>query len=316
MSRTVAIIGATGTLGACSAFTIGYAGVADTLILIPHTRVNLAKLYQYDLQTSFACMNTTDFRVGTYEDLPQADVIVVCAGPPWRQVTNRMEWLFESLPVTEEVAEALRRCQARGVVINLTNPVDPTNWLLQRASRLPRERVIGYSFNDSLRFRHLLGLFLRVPGPSVDAMVIGEHGAHQVPLFSSVRINGQSTEVPQAVRDQVLAEIPKIVPKLESLGQGRMTGWTCSIGVAAQVKAILDDTGEIFPCSVMLDGEYGHKGISVTVPVKIGRSGVQGFPKLNLEAVEQQKLDKCFEVHEQLVKTLEARYPTAAAARA
>jgi malate dehydrogenase len=316
MSRTVAIVGATGTLGACSAFTLGYAGVADTLILIPHTRVNLAKLYQYDLQTSFACMNTMEFRVGTYEDLREADVIVVCAGAPWRQVTNRMEWLNESLPVSQQVADVLRQYQARGVVINLTNPVDPTNWLLQRACGLPREKVLGYSFNDTLRFRHLLSLFMNVPSPAVDAMVIGEHGANQVPLFSSVRVNGQPVEVSQTVRDQVLAEIPRIVPKLETLGQGRMTGWTCSIGIAAQVKAILDDTGEVFPCSVMLDGEYGRKGISATVPVKLGRNGVQEFPQYQLEDIEQQKLEKCFKLHEQLVKTLEPCYPVAAAARA
>jgi len=316
MSRTVAIIGATGTLGACAAFTIGHLGLADTMILIPHTRVNLAKLFQYDLQTSFACMNTTDFLVGSYDDLSQADVIVVCAGAPWRQVTSRMEWLEESLPVTQQVAEALRRSRTRGVVINLTNPVDPTNWLLQRASGLPRERVLGYGYNDSLRFQHLLSLFMGVPGPSVKAMVIGEHGAHQVPLFSSVCINGERAEVSQGIRDQVLAEIPKIVPKLETLGQGRMTGWTCSIGVAAQVKAILDDTGEIFPCSVMLDGEYGRRGISSTVPVKLGRAGVQEFPRLDLEAVEQQKLEKCFDLHEELVKALAPRYPAVAAATA
>ena len=316
MSRTVAIIGATGTLGACAAFTIGHQGLADKLVLIPHTRVNLAKLYQYDLQTSFACMNTTDFQVGTYDDLAEADVIIVCAGAPWRQVTSRMEWLDESLPVTRQVADALRRSATRGVVINLTNPVDPTNWLLQRASGLPRERVLGYSFNDSLRFEHLLSLFLGVPSPSVDAMVIGEHGAHQVPLFSSVSIDGNPVAVSQAVRDQVLAEIPTIVPKLETLGQGRMTGWTCSIGVAAQVKAILDNTGEVFPCSVMLDGEFGRRGISATLPVKLGRGGVEGFPQLALEPGEQQKLDHCLDLHEELVKALAPRYPATAAATA
>ena len=85
MSRTVAIIGATGTLGSCSAFTIGYAGVADEIILIPHTRVNLAKFFQYDLETSLATLNNTEVRVGTTEDAAAADVVLVCAGPPWRQ---------------------------------------------------------------------------------------------------------------------------------------------------------------------------------------------------------------------------------------
>jgi len=152
-----------------------------------------------------------------------------------------------------------------------------------------------------------------VPGPTVDAMVIGEHGAHSVPLFSQVRVSGEPVEVSQTVREQVLAEIPKIVPKLETLGQGRMTGWTSSIGIAQQVRAILDDTGEVFPCSVMLEGEYGRRGVPATVPVRLGRGGVQGFPEYEIEPGEQSKLDKCLELQEELIRMLEPRYLGAAA---
>jgi len=309
MSRKVAILGAAGTLGACSAFTLASQGWCDELILIPHRRENLVKLYQIDLETAFSGLNHTKIRVGSNQDLSEADVILVCAGLPWRQVTSRMEWLEDGLAVAADVAQTLRRYCPHAVVINQTNPVDPTNWLLQRLSGVPRERVLGYSFNDTMRFRQLLAEFLHVPGTSVDAMVVGEHGSRQVLLFSSVRVNGERFAVSPEVREQILAEVPKIVPRLETLGQGRMVGWTCSVGAAAQIRAILDDGGEIFPCSVVLDGEYNRTNISATVPVRLGRRGVQGFPPLQMESGEQQQFETCLDFLEATVRSLEQRFP-------
>ena len=37
--------------------------------------------------------------------------------------------------------------------------------------------------------------------------------------------------------------------------------------------AALDGDGELWPASVVLDGEYGIDGVALTVPVTIGRGG-------------------------------------------
>jgi malate/lactate dehydrogenase len=174
---------------------------------------------------------------------------------------------------------------------------------------LARERILGYAFNDTIRFRRLLANHLGVPATAVDASVIGEHGSHQVLLFSSVRVNGVPVAVSEKIRSEIVAEIPRIIPRLEALGQGRTVGWTCSIGVAAQVRAVLEDTGESFPCSVVLSGEYGRQNLSATVPVRLGRGGVQGFPPMELEAGEQAQLESCFDFLEATVRPLEQRYP-------
>jgi malate/lactate dehydrogenase len=310
MSKKVAILGAAGTLGACSAFTLATQGFCDEIILIPHRRENLVKLYQIDLEGAVSGMNETKVWVGSKADLREADVVLVCAGAPWRQISSRMELLEDSLPVAQEVAEILGQyARLDAVVINMTNPLDPTNWLLQRLSGLARERILGYAFNDTIRFRRLLANHLGVPATAVDASVIGEHGSHQVLLFSSVRVNGVPVAVSEKIRSEIVAEIPRIIPRLEALGQGRTVGWTCSIGVAAQVRAVLEDTGESFPCSVVLSGEYGRQNLSATVPVRLGRGGVQGFPPMELEAGEQAQLESCFDFLEATVRPLEQRYP-------
>jgi malate dehydrogenase len=309
LSRRVAIIGAAGTLGSCAAFTLAFQGICDELILIPHQRENIVRLYQIDLESALTGLNDTKVRVGCNEDISEADVVLVCAGPRWRQVSSRMEWLEDALPVTQQVAEVLRQYCTKAVVINQTNPVDPTTWLLQRLSGLPRERILGYSFNDTLRFRGLLAQNLNVSSTVIDALVVGEHGSHQVLLFSSVRIHGQPYRVSDQTRNAILAEIPKIVPRLETLGQGRMVGWTCSVGAAAQIGAVLDDTSKVFPCSVVLQGEYGRHNLSATVPVRLGRTGVQEFMPMRLEPNEKQQLEDCFDYLHSTVQLLEQRFP-------
>ena len=42
----------------------------------------------------------------------------------------------------------------------------------------------------------------------------------------------------------------------------------------------------MFPCSVVLDGEYGQTGLSMGVPVVLGRSGVREIKMWELEGDE------------------------------
>ena len=45
----------------------------------------------------------------------------------------------------------------------------------------------------------------------------------------------------------------------------------------------LDGDGELWPASVVLDGEYGIEGVAVTVPVTIGRGGAEQIHEWELE---------------------------------
>jgi len=307
MARKVGVIGAAGTLGSCSAFQIAMQGVADEMVLLPGTRENLVRFHQMDLENALTGINDMSVRFGRKEDLAGADVVILAAGAPWRRIESRMELLDDSLPIIVEAAQTVREHCPGAVVITLTNPVDPLNWALWRLTGLPRERFLGYSLNDTFRFRRMLSQALAVPAPTVAGTVVGEHGPHQVLLFSSVRINGKPVEIDTKMQDGIYAEIPNILNRMETLGAGRTTGWTSSVGVASIVKAILEDTGEVIPCSVVLDGEYGRKGLSATVPVRLGRGGVKGFPAVEMAQGERDRLEKCFEFLAETARSLEPR---------
>jgi malate/lactate dehydrogenase len=58
----------------------------------------------------------------------------------------------------------------------------------------------------------------------------------------------------------------------------------------------LDGPGELWPASVVLDGEYDLEGVAVTVPVTIGRSGAEQIHEWELTPDELTALHASAEV--------------------
>ncbi|MBI5443671.1 MAG: malate dehydrogenase [Deltaproteobacteria bacterium] len=303
MGCKVGIIGAAGTLGSCAAFTIATAGTAEELWLFD-VKKNLLRSHFMDIQTAAAVLNDTSVHVGEDEDLAGCDIVVVAAGAPWRQISSRMELLGDGLPIVRDTAEKLRRFCPEAVVLTATNPVDPVNYAMHVHSGMDRTRLIGYTINDSYRFRMLVARALGTTATHVEGHVLGEHGEHQVPLFSALRVGGNPFPADAAFQERILGEIPKILRAYESLGTGRTSGWTSAVGLADMVHAIVHDSGEIFPCSVVLDGEYGRRGFSACVPARLGRAGVLEVREWKLAPEERAKLDRAFDYLEANARAL------------
>lgn len=308
MGAKVAVIGAAGTLGSCAAQAIATRGIAEELWLFDLNR-NLLQSHFMDLQTATAVLNDSRLFVGEDDaDLAGCDVVVLTAGAPWRQISSRMELLKDSLPILRSVAEKVARLCPDAVVITATNPVDPLNYAFHLASGMGRSRLIGYTINDSYRFRTLVAQALGTTATHVEGYVLGEHGEHQVPLFSTLKVNGNRVPVDEAFKERILGEIPKILKAYESLGTGRTSGWTSAVGIAHMVQAILQDTGELFPCSVILEGEYGRRGLSACVPAKLGAGGVLEVREWRLAPDEAEKLGLAFDYLEGNARALEAEW--------
>jgi len=304
MSVKLGIIGAAGTLGSCAAFAIAYRGLVDELVLLD-LNTKLLKSHQMDLETAVTPIKNMTIRTGGAEDLCGCQVVLQTAGAPWRQISSRAELLEDNLPIIRETAELLKKYCPEAVVITATNPVDPLNYALFRATGMDRKQLIGYTINDSLRFRMLAARALGVDSTAIQGTVVGEHGEHQVLLFSSVRVKGEAVSFSEDAKKQIRAEIPKILHAYESLGTGRTSGWTSAVGLADMVCTIVQDTGQIFPCSVILAGEYGQKEISTSVPVSLGRGGVKEIPIIDMSSAEKADFEKACAYLNQMKRQLE-----------
>lgn len=286
----VTIIGAAGSVGAPVSFYLAARGLADELVMID-MRPNVVQQHAMDLSTAVSTLGIT-VKAGDYEDAAGSDLVVNAAGAHQGLIADRMEMLPKNVPLTQEIAEHIGRVCPQAVVITATNPVDPLNYATWRAGGFSRRQVLGYSLNDSLRFRELIARAKGVEVRRVQAAVLGEHGSTQVPVFSSARIDGRPLSFSDREKVDIRAEVPVILQRYEELQSGRTAGWTCAIGMATLVSAIRDDTGEVFPCSAILDGEYGRSGLSMSVPVSLGRSGWRDILEWDLEPEEREGLDR------------------------
>jgi malate dehydrogenase len=284
------VIGAAGSVGAPVAFYMAASGLVDELVLID-VRPNVVQQHAMDISTAVSALDIT-VRAGDFSDLAGSDVVINSAGVPQGLIKDRMEMLPANIPLVRDTALKIKEHAPGAIVITATNPVDPLNYATFLASGFDRRKVLGYSMNDSVRFRELIAQTKGVKTSQVEATVVGEHGSTQVPLFSSARIDGRPVLFSEDEKASILAEIPNILRRYEELQAGRTAGWTCAVGMARIMRAIRDDSGEVFPCSIVLDGEYGQKNVSMSVPVKLGRGGAMEIQEWALASDEQAKFEK------------------------
>jgi malate dehydrogenase len=301
----ISIIGAAGTIGSCAAFNIAIHGITDELVMIDDFSQDKLEGYVTDLGTAVTGLDTS-VRAGKMDDLRDSDIVLMAAGSS-QVMVNRMEVLPQNLPIIANVAAQVRRLCPRAVVITATNPVDPLNYAMYLSAGLDKKQVIGYSANDSVRFRMFLSEALGVKSSQVEATAVGEHGPTQVLLFSSVRVKGKavavSPEMKQSIR-QRLADLPKLIEP-QRIKTGRTQGWATSMGLTALCRALSKNTGEVMPCSVLLDGEYGYRGMSLSVPVVLGKEGVRRIQEWKLTAEEKEDLGKSAETLRPAMKVAE-----------
>ena len=268
----IAIIGAAGSVGAPAAFYLGTNRLADEILMIGGKRQNVVQQHAMDLSTAVSAKDMV-IRAGGYSDLAGTDIVINAAGVPQGFITDRMEMLPKNIDLIKYFAEQIKKNCPEAFVITATNPVDPLNYAMYKTGGFDRRQLIGYSINDSFRFREMLAKAYGVKVSQVGGTVIGEHGSTQVLLFSTAKINGEIVTVSEKIKQDIRAEVPNILKRYEAFKAGRTAGWTCAVGLEIICRAVVEDSGAVIPCSAILNGEYGLKDLSMSVPVKLGKKG-------------------------------------------
>ena len=281
----VALFGGAGGVGASATFNLLLGPTAHDLVVVD-TRPEMVVSHLMDFQQVLEQGGAGSVREGDLGDLHDSDVIVVCASTAEGPSDSRLLFLDRNAAIVRGAAEALGRDWS-GVVLMVTNPVDPLVTLFQRATGIDRRRVIGYTLNDSLRLRTGIALALGLDPGRVDAWVLGEHGDSSVPVFTRVAVDGEPLELGGEQQLSAAEFTRGWFATHKALDSGRSSTWTSGLGIARMVAAIGNGgDGERFPASIVLDGEYGIRDASVTVPVSIGRHGVEEIHEWDLSEDE------------------------------
>ena len=288
----ISIIGAAGTLGSCITFALVNNKLAEEILMIDPFEEAL-KGHWIDVGAVAAVQGITVTK-GSYENLSGTDITVVAVGARVNAKASRLELLSTSLPIIKSVAEKINHYCPKAIVITETNPVDPLNYAMYLLSPdKDRRRYIGYSMNDTLRFRMWSAEALGVNPARVNGIVIGEHGNNQVMLFSTLRLDSQPVKFDAASERKIRERSPEIIKTFESLVPKRTPGWSSAYGTAIIVEAIKNNTKLEIPCNAVLNGEYGLRDISTTVPVILGNEGIEAVRELPLTPKEKEELESC-----------------------
>jgi malate dehydrogenase len=256
-------------------------GAGDEVVLID-SRPNMVTSHLMDLEQVLEQGASGSVRAGELDEVRDSDVVVMSGGVPLTVNTSRMVYLEDNARIIDATLDLLDEDWG-GTLLLVTNPVDPLVTWAQRRSGIDRRRVIGYTLNDTLRFRTGIAKALGAELGSVEAWVIGEHGDACVPLPDRVTVNGDPVELtPEqcAAADDFLRSW---YVRHVALDSGRSSTWTSGLGVARMVRAV-HGAGELWPASVVLDGEYGIRGLAIGVPVTLGNGGAQEIHEWELTA--------------------------------
>jgi malate dehydrogenase len=295
----VTVVGA-GAVGASCAEYIAIKNFASEVTLID-IKEGFAEGKAMDLMQTASLMGFDTKLTGTTNDYSKtagSDVAVITSGIPRKPGMTREELIGINAGIVKSVATSLIEHSPDVIIIVVSNPMDTMAYLAHKATGLPKNRIMGMGGAlDSARFKFRLAEALGCPQSDVDGMVIGGHSdTGMVPLIGKAARN--SVNVSEFLSEDVMQEV---VEKTKVGGAtltkllGTSAWYAPGAAVSSLVQAIACDQHKMFPCSALLDGEYGLSDISIGVPCIIGKNGIEKIVEIELSEAEKAKIHESAE---------------------
>jgi len=307
----ISLIGA-GQIGGTLAHLIGVKELVNEVVLFD-VASGIAKGKALDIAQSSSVdgFNVKLSGSDNYEDIKNSDVIIITAGVPRKPGMSRDDLLGINLKIIKQVAKGIKQNSPESFIICITNPLDVMVMALQKYSGLPANKIVGMAgILDSSRFKLFLSLELGVPVKDVEAMVMGGHGDTMVPLPRFTKVSGKP--LLDLVKEGKISE-----EKLEKINQRTRDGgaeivkylekgsafYAPAASGIQMAEAYLNNTKQILPCAVSLNGEYGFKDVYAGVPVVIGKNGVEKIEEIKLDEKEREEFNHSIETVKKLWNT-------------
>lgn len=287
----VTVVGA-GAVGASCAEYIAIKNFASEVVLLD-IKEGFAEGKAMDLMQT-ASLNGFDTKINgvtnDYSKTADSDICVITSGIPRKPGMTREELIGINAGIVKDVSSNLVKHSPKTIIIVVSNPMDTMAYLVHKTSGLDKSKIIGMGGAlDSARFKYRLAEALGAPISDVDGMVIGGHSdTGMVPLTRLATRNSVpvSKFISEERMDQVMEDTKVGGATLTKL-LGTSAWYAPGAAVSALVQAIACDQKKMFPCSVMLDGEYGMKDICIGAPVILGRNGIEKIVELELNDAEK-----------------------------
>lgn len=308
--KTVGIVGV-GNVGSTLAFTLATKNMCSTLLL-KDVRENFVQAMALDISQATnasksktitkACLNNEEFK--------NCDVIVITAGVARRPGMSRDDLLLTNAKIMTSVITQIIPNNPNAIIIVVSNPLDAMVYTALKASNWSRNKIIGMAgILDSARMAHFIFEKLGYGQGQIEASVMGGHGDDMVPLpdFSTVAGVRLSEVLSKEDIDDIVYKTKNGGAQIVKLLETGSAYYAPAYSTSLMIEAILEDKKEIYPCAVMLDGEYGYEDIVSGVPVMLGANGVEKIIELNLKNQQKEEFSKSIASVKELINILKEK---------
>jgi len=233
-----------------------------------------------------------------YGIIKDADVCIVTAGVPRKPGMSRDDLLKVNLEAISKVAEGIKAHAPNAFVIVVTNPLDSMVYAMYKITGFPKNRVVGMAgVLDTARFQYFVGEAAGVSPQDVCALVLGGHGDDMVPLLRYSSVGGVPlTRLLDKQRlDAIVDRTRKGGGEIVALLGTGSAFYAPAASAIAMAESYLRDKKRVLPCSALLEGQYGVRGLFLGVPVVIGAGGVERVLEVELNDEEKAMLAKSVE---------------------
>jgi len=299
----ISIIGS-GRVGASIAF-LCISNSLDDVLLVNRTK---SKAIGEALDISNAIPENSNVSIHGTDDFSKisgSDIVVITASTGI-YLKNRTEMMDAQVKMIKEIANQIKKHCPLAIMLIVSNPLDVLTFVFQKETQLSRNKVIGIASSlDSSRFRYLLSEKFKIKQSQItDALVMGEHGDSMVPVFSRVKINEKNAlEIIDDIEKKVIST--EIQNYWKSL---RIFKSRSQFGIAKNtfdvIRSIIKNDDLIIPASIVLNGEYGEKDVSMGIPVKINKDGVKEIIEIKLNESESKLLKISAQTIRDYIKSL------------
>ena len=290
----VTVVGA-GAVGASCAEYIAIKNFAAEVVLVD-IKENFAEGKAMDLMQT-ASLNGFDTKISgstnDYLKTANSDVAVITSGIPRKPGMTREELIGINADIVKSVSENIINYSPNVILIIVSNPMDTMTYLVHKVTGLPKNRIIGMGGAlDSARFKYRLSEALECPASDVDGIVIGGHSDKgMLPLIRLATRNSiRASEFLNKEKMNKVMEETKVGGATLTNMLGTSAWYAPGAAVSSLVQAIACDQHKMFPCSALLEGEYGLNDLCIGVPLILGKSGIQKIVEIDLNQEEKDKL--------------------------
>lgn len=297
-TRKIVIVGS-GNVGSHCAFSLAIQGICDEIVMIDKIEKK-ANAEAVDLSDTVSYLpHYVKSKKGTFKDCEDADIVVVSLGIPPEDNKSRLDYLEDTIKEVNTIIDPILESGFNGIFIVISNPVDVIAHYIWKKTGFPRNKVFGTGTTlDSSRLRRILSDETGIDQKSIQAYCMGEHGDSQMVPWSHVYFGGKPLfdlmkEKPETYGKLNLDELTNRTANAayEIIAGKGCTEFGIGVGLSEIVKAILHDEKRILPASTLLEGQYGQENVFASVPVILGKNGVEEVVEINLTEKEKSQFN-------------------------